>query len=277
MIPSRDMSSSKKTSPDGNIERSSRRESPTRSGAESVMPYDESESKGKQVETMFDSIAPAYDLMNTIMSLGMCVRWRNRALDMAARIMDASPRSILDVATGTGDVAFALHARYPEARISGIDLSEGMLRIAREKSKEIQGSENIEFRQGDSLAIGYADASFDLVTVAYGVRNFENLEKGYSEMLRVLRPGGVICVVELSMPASALPLLFYKAYTRGVIPLAGRIVSGDPRAYSYLHESIEAAPQRDAMTSIMSRAGFVGAEWKSLIPGVVTIYTARRP
>lgn len=245
-------------------------------GAEKIMPYGDDAAKGGQVEKMFDSIAPAYDLMNNVMSLGMHTRWRNIALRMASERLGHCPQDILDVATGTGDVAFALHKLYPEARITGLDLSDGMLAIAREKCGSLPAEEReaLKFIQGDSLGMGFADNSFDLITVAYGVRNFENLRKGYAEMLRVMRPGGVIGVVELSQPTSWLPLMSYRAYTRGLIPVAGRIVSGDPRAYSYLHESIEAAPQREEMARIMKEVGFSGARWKSLMPGAVTIYTA---
>lgn len=261
----------------GNINETMSKAKDVKKGAEGVMPYaGDSRAKGGQVESMFDSIAPAYDLMNFIMSLGMCGHWRNKAIRLAVGRLAAEPRDILDVATGTGDVAFALHRRFPSAGIIGIDLSEGMLGMARAKQESIVESAggSIEFRQGDSLALEFPDDSFDLVTVAYGVRNFENLADGYGEMLRVLRPGGAICVVELSMPTSGVPLFFYRMYTRGAIPFAGRLISGDPRAYSYLHESIEAAPQRAAMTSLMEKAGFREARWKSLIPGVVTIYTA---
>lgn len=246
---------------------------------EKVMPYgDDAGSKGGQVEEMFDSIAPAYDQMNTIMSLGMHTYWRNKALRMAAKLLGREPGRVLDVATGTGDVAFAMSHLWPEAEIIGIDLSEGMLSIAREKRDFMAEKRkiNIDFRKGDSLALEYPDSQFDLVTVAYGVRNFENPLKGYQEMLRVLRPGGVICVVELSMPTAWLPLLFYKGYTRGLIPVAGRLMSGDPRAYSYLHESIEAAPQRGDMTALMKKAGFSNAEFKSVFPGAVTIYTGKK-
>ncbi|MDE6273409.1 MAG: bifunctional demethylmenaquinone methyltransferase/2-methoxy-6-polyprenyl-1,4-benzoquinol methylase UbiE [Muribaculaceae bacterium] len=254
-------------------------------GAEKIMPYGDDAAKGGQVEKMFDSIAPAYDFMNSVMSLGMHTHWRNLALRMAADRLseeetheNRSPENILDIATGTGDVAFALHARYPQAHISGLDLSEGMLEIARKKSEALPEEEQamISFRQGDSLKMNFEDATFDMITVAYGVRNFENLRQGYSEMRRVLRPGGVLCVIELSQPTGWLPLLGYRAYTRGVIPIAGRLVSGDPRAYSYLHESIEAAPQRGAMTAIMEEVGFREARWKSIFPGAVTIYTAIR-
>lgn len=247
-------------------------------GAEKIMPYGDDSAKGGQVEQMFDSIAPAYDLMNSVMSLGMHTRWRNRALKLAGELLGHSPAEILDVATGTGDVAFALHRRFPEARIHGLDLSEGMLSIAREKLGSLPENERelITFVQGDSLAMEFPDNHFDLITVAYGVRNFENLRKGYAEMLRVLKRGGVLCVIELSQPTGWLPLAGYRIYTRGIIPVAGRMVSGDPRAYSYLHESIEAAPQRDAMTSIMKEAGFADCVWKSIFPGAVCIYLATK-
>lgn len=246
---------------------------------EKVMPYgDDAGSKGGQVEEMFDSIAPAYDEMNTIMSLGMHTYWRNKALRMAGELLGADPENILDVATGTGDVAFALCRRWPQTKVVGIDLSEGMLSIARDKRDYLAEKHpmNVDFRKGDSLNMEFPDNSFDLITVAYGVRNFENPGKGYEEMLRVLRPGGVICVIELSQPTAWLPLTLYKWYTRGLIPIAGRLMSGDPRAYSYLHESIEAAPQRGAMTALMSAAGFRDASFKSVFPGAVTIYTGKK-
>lgn len=253
-----------------------------KSGAERVLPYsgvsEDSSGKGKQVETMFDNIAPAYDLMNTLMTLGMHTRWRNYAIKRALKMLGREPEDILDVASGTGDVAFALRRRLPEVHIAGLDLSEGMLAIARRKLAElpIDQARGMSFIQGDSLNIPLNDNSFDLITVAYGVRNFENTLQGYREMLRVLRPGGVICVVELCQPEAWLPLAGYKIYTRGIIPAAGRIISGDYRAYSYLHESIEAAPQRKAMSDIMLEAGFRNCKWKALFPGVVCIYLGEK-
>lgn len=247
-----------------------------RQGAESVMPYTPGEDKGKQVESMFDSIAPAYDFMNACMSLGMHTHWRNHALRLACRRLGRVPEDVLDVATGTGDLVFAMRRRYPHAAITGIDLSGGMLEIARRKLQEFPDERNISFLQGDCMDMPIPDDSFDMVTVAYGVRNFEDMKRGYAEMRRVLRPGGVLCVVELSQPVSAIPLLLYKGYTRGFIPVAGRLMSGDPRAYSYLHESIEAAPQRSAMTAIMESAGLRDCTWKSLFPGAVCIYLASK-
>lgn len=264
----------------------------TARGAEKIMPYGSKEgngAKGKQVEDMFDSIAPAYDLMNSLMTMGMHKIWRNRALKLAlAMLRDSggSPGRILDVASGTGDVVFALHKSLPEADITGVDLSQKMLDIAIEKAGRLKaGNANafagrkdgeIRFVKGDCLALPFADECFDMVTVAYGVRNFENALQGYREMLRVLRPGGVLCVIELCQPVSAPVLAGYKLYTRGLIPAAGRIVSGDSRAYSYLHESIEAAPQRDDMCALMREAGFVKASWRTYFPGVICAYIAQK-
>lgn len=257
----------------------------TLSGAELVNPYGdvEEESKSEQVERMFDSIAPAYDFMNAAMTLGLCDRWRNRALNLVEDVLRKAgremPGNILDVACGTGDVAFEMARRWPDAQISGIDLSEGMLAKAREKQAKLPSSmaERICFSQADCLSLPFPDASFDLVTVAYGVRNFERLAEGYSEMFRVLKPKGLLCVIELSRPDGRLTGPLYDLYSRTLIPLAGRLVSGDPRAYSYLPESIAAAPQRDDMTHIMANSGFTACIWKSLTFGAVTIYLGVRP
>lgn len=250
---------------------------PEKRGAERVNPYDDSRHKTEQVEQMFDSIAPAYDFMNTAMTFGLHRYWRDRAL---AALRKAAPEAsdILDVATGTGDVAFRLASLFPHARITGCDLSGGMLAIAQRKLERAEKSvkERISFGQADCLALPYADSSFDAVTVAYGVRNFERLAQGYAEMLRVLRPGGVLCVIELSCPEGKLTRPLYNLYSRQLIPTVGRLVSGDSRAYSYLPESIAAAPQRDAMTALMREAGFGRAAWRSLTFGAVTVYLARK-
>lgn len=241
---------------------------------ENVDPYLDSRPKSRQVEEMFDSIAPAYDFMNTAMTFGLHKAWRDKALGML-RGVAPDPVRILDVATGTGDVAFRMHGMFPEADITGIDLSEGMLEVARKKARGMaQGK--LTFKWADCLSLPFPDNTFDAVTVAYGVRNFQHLDKGYSEMLRVLKPSGTLCVIELSEPANPLMKTAYRIYARGIIPLIGRLVSGDSRAYSYLPESIAACPQREGMTMIMRNAGFRHASFKSLTFGAVTIYMAQK-
>lgn len=267
-----------------------------KTGAEVVNPYDNRREKGEQVEEMFDSIASAYDFMNTAMTFGLHRHWRDRALKEAVKKLDRDSLreketnatseatgnnirkslNILDVATGTGDVAFRLHEMLPQAKITGIDLSVGMLEVARKKLGDLPTGERelIVFGKADCLDLPIHDSSFDLITVAYGVRNFENLLKGLREMRRVLRKGGVLCIIELSVPEGKLTGLGYRIYTRHLIPTIGRMVSGDSRAYTYLPESIAAAPQRGAMADKMKEAGFSDITWKSLTFGAVTFYIA---
>lgn len=245
---------------------------------EQVKPYDETTDKGEQVEQMFDSIAPAYDFMNTAMTFGLHRRWRDKALRGVCEALEgvAAPR-VLDLACGTGDVTLRLAALCPGAEITGADLSAGMLEVARRKLLKADAgvARRIRFEQADALHMPFADGEFDTVTIAYGVRNFENLRAGYAEMRRVMRPGGTLCVIELCEPGNALMRLGYKFYSRCLIPLAGRLVSKDPRAYSYLPQSIAACPQRRAMTALMREAGFRGADCRVLFPGVCAIYMAQ--
>lgn len=259
-------------------------ETPAKTGAETVNPYDDIRQKGKQVEEMFDSIAPAYDFMNTAMTFGLHRRWRDKALKAALTSLPApavkdggEETRILDVATGTGDVAFRLHHLLPKARITGIDLSSGMLDVARKKLDSMPGDagELLAFGQADCLSLPFHDGEFSMITVAYGVRNFENLLQGLREMRRTLAPGGVLCVIELSCPTGTLTGMGYKFYTRSLIPALGRMVSGDNRAYTYLPESIAAAPQREKMVMVMKEAGFTDIRWKSLTFGAVTYYLAK--
>ena len=253
----------------------------TLTGAERINPYSDKGAKGDQVEQMFDSIAPAYDFMNTAMTFGLHKSWRSRAIKHATRLLPKDKRlSILDLATGTGDLTFHLHTLFPSSDIQGIDLSEGMLDVARHKLDSMPNNGkggNISFYQGDCLNLkNINDNSQDLITIAYGVRNFEHLRKGLAEMARVLKPGGVICIIELSQPRTPHLRMFYTLYSNHIIPFVGKMVSHDNRAYSYLPESIAAAPQRSALTSIMKECGFRNPEWRSMTFGSVTYYIATK-
>lgn len=239
--------------------------------AEKINPYDDSRCKTEQVQEMFDSIAPAYDFMNRAMTFGIDKLWRAKAVKMINR---QSPKTILDVATGTGDLAIKLAKTLNIEKVTGIDLSEGMITVGRKKINEAGLSNKIELEQGDCLALPFADNSFDCITVAYGVRNFERLEAGYKEMQRVLKDGGMLCVIELSTPTSPIVKPLYKFYTRYIIPFVGRLVSKDVRAYSYLPESIAAVPQGTEMLALMRNAGFADCKYRPLTFGTCTIYTA---
>ena len=243
---------------------------------EQVNPYGGSDTrhKAEQVREMFDNIAPAYDFMNRAMTFGIDRCWRRKAVDMLRR---HNPQTILDVASGTGDLALLMGRMTDAASITGIDLSEGMTAIGNRKIADAGLGSRIRLVTGDCLAMPMASDSFDAVTAAYGVRNFENLLAGYREMLRVLRPGGTITVIELSTPSNPVIRPLYRFYTRCIIPAIGRLISKDVRAYSYLPESIAAVPQRDAMTALMEQAGFTSAAWRQLTFGTCCIYTAVKP
>lgn len=240
---------------------------------EKVNPYrNDDRSKDEQVQSMFDAIAPAYDFMNHAMTGFLDRVWARKLVGEAVK---GSPREVIDLATGTGDVAFALARRLPGAHVTGIDLSAGMLERARAKAVAMPGVA-IEFIQADGLHTGLPDACADVITIAYGVRNYADIAAGYREMYRLLRPGGRVLVLELSTPTASVPKAFYRFYSGTVIPAMGRLISRDTRAYSYLPESIAAAPQRQAMTRLMSEAGFRDTAFRSLTFGVVTLYTGVR-
>lgn len=241
--------------------------------AEDITPYDHSRGKTEQVREMFDNIAPAYDRLNRAMSLGLDHSWRRKAVDMVGA---TKPHTIVDIATGTGDFALSLARRIPESHIIGLDLSEGMVGIGRRKVADAGLSDRIDLQVGDCLASPLPDGIADAVTVAFGVRNFADLPAGYAAMMRMLRPGGMLCVIELSTPQSPLIRPFYNLYARHIIPLMGRLVSKDNRAYSYLPESIAAVPCGERMTALMEAAGGVDARFYPLTFGVCTIYTAFR-
>lgn len=240
---------------------------------EEIKPYDSEGGKAKQVEEMFDSIAPAYDFMNRAMTLGIDRWWRRVAVRMVGK---KHPQRILDVATGTGDFAIDLYRKLQPEQVVGIDLSQGMLDVAREKIAKRDLGDVLTVQQGDCLAMPFEDGSFDAVTVAFGVRNFEHLLQGYQQMHRVLRPGGVLCVVELSTPRNRLVRWFYDLYTLHIIPWMGSLKSGDRSAYRYLPQSIAAVPQGEDMLAIMREAGFVDCKVKRLTLGTCSIYTGER-
>ena len=241
---------------------------------EQVTPYNDSTSaKTEQVRQMFDSIAPAYDFMNRAMTMGIDIWWRRLAVKRLKRIR---PTSILDVATGTGDFAIQLHNTLHPQHITGVDLSQGMLdeAVRKVKQKGLDGA--ITFQQGDCMALRMKEETFDAVTVAFGVRNFEHLQQGYREMARVLKPGGMLCVLELSTPTHPLIRWFYDLYTLHIIPWLGSLKSGDKSAYRYLPQSIAAVPQGDDMLQLMRNAGLREATFKRLTLGVCTIYIGIR-
>lgn len=242
-------------------------------GAERITPYGDQRSKTSQVREMFDSIAPAYDFMNRAMTMGIDRLWRRRAVSMVKR---ANPSHILDVATGTGDLAITLARALPASRVTGIDLSPGMIALGREKVEAASLTDRVTLVEGDCLALPFDDATFDCVTVAYGVRNFERLAEGYREMARVLAPGGTLCVIELTTPRNPLVKPLYNLYTRHIIPLVGRMVSKDVRAYAYLPESIAAVAQGREMLALMEAAGLTDTRLRSMTLGTCTIYIARK-
>lgn len=243
--------------------------------AEQIKPYEgDTREKTSQVRDMFDSIAPAYDFMNRAMTLGVDRAWRRKAVEIAAQ---DSPVNVLDLATGTADLAIALARRLPGAAITGADLSEGMIAEGRVKIERAGLSSRVRLEVADGLHLPMPDNTFDCITIAYGIRNFASMLDGYREMWRVMRPGGRVVVLELSTPVNPVALGLYNIYTRTLIPVAGRLLSHDRRAYSYLPESIRAVAQGNEMTALMSEAGFTGASFRRLTFGSCTIYTAVKP
>ncbi|MEF9924584.1 MAG: bifunctional demethylmenaquinone methyltransferase/2-methoxy-6-polyprenyl-1,4-benzoquinol methylase UbiE [Muribaculaceae bacterium] len=239
--------------------------------AEKIRPYNDKENKTGQVQQMFDSIAPAYDFMNRAMTFGIDKLWRRKAVNL---LRAYNPKRILDVATGTGDLAIKLQKELHPSQMIGIDLSQGMLNIAIEKVAKKMFNAHLSFEQGDCLNMRFGEGEFDAVTVAYGVRNFEHLDKGYAEMYRVLATGGVLCVVELSTPTNPIIKVLYDFYSRTLIPNIGKLISKDKRAYSYLPESIAAVPQGNEMLEIMRNVGFSNCSFIPLTFGTCTIYLA---
>lgn len=238
-----------------------------------VVPYkDKTTSKREQVAEMFDNISPKYDLLNHVLSGGIDILWRKKAI---RQLKPFAPKRILDIATGTGDFALEALALKPE-KIVGVDISEGMLNVGREKMAKRGVDHIIEMRAGDSERLPFSDNEFDAVIVSFGVRNFENLLKGLTDMHRVTRKGGVCLVLEFSNPRSFPFRQLYGFYSNTILPLIGRLVSRDASAYTYLPESVKAFPDGTDFLRIFEQAGFTKTKWIPLTFGIASIYIGQK-
>jgi len=237
---------------------------------EQVTPYQSGEAKKEQVSTMFNRIASSYDLLNRMTSLGIDVIWRKRAI---AQLKDGEHRRILDVATGTADVAIEIRKQLPNVEhITGLDISAEMLAVGREKVSKKGWDEQITLIEGDSEAMPFEDNSFDAVTAAFGVRNFENLEKGMREIHRVLRPGGTLVVLEFSHPTAFPIKQLFNLYFKYILPTIGSVISKDKKAYRYLYESVQAFLNQEQFLAQLSQIGFKSNQCKSLTFGISSLY-----
>lgn len=238
-----------------------------------VTPYKDSElTKKRQVEQMFDNISGNYDGLNRVISMGTDVKWRRKVVNLVA---ETNPKSILDIATGTGDLAIQMTKTGAE-RIVGLDLSEGMLSVGRKKIDKRNLNGKIEMIQGDSENLPFEDNSFDAITVAFGVRNFENLEKGLEEIKRVLVAGGIFVVLETSVPTKFPYKQGYRLYANFILPVIGKLFSKDKNAYSYLSESAANFPYGVAFNNILKKIGFINVKDLPQTFGVSTIYIASK-
>ena len=240
---------------------------------ESIKPYNEEEKKSVQVERMFDNIAPAYDQLNHTLSWGIDKSWRKKAIDW---LKPFNPQRMMDVATGTGDFAIQACRVLNPKELIGTDISEGMMNVGRQKVKEAGLESRISFAKEDCTALSFPDNRFDAITVAFGVRNFEDLDKGLREMHRVLDSEGKLVILELSEPEWFPMKQLYALYSKVVIPTLGKLLSKDRSAYTYLPQSIKAFPQGEVMREIILKAGFSEARFKRLTLGICTLYTATK-
>lgn len=234
-----------------------------------IKPYrDSSRGKKEQIADMFDHIAPKYDFLNHSLSFGIDKIWRRKAIRL---ISGYAPRTILDVATGTGDFAIAA-LKSGAQKITGIDISKEMVAVGQEKIRKMGLENKIELMIGDSEAIDFPDQTFDVATVAFGVRNFENLGQGLDQLFRVLKTGGTLCVLEFSKPRNPVVRFLYKVYSTSIMPWFGRLVSGNKSAYTYLPQSVEGFPDGEKFIIFMQKSGFVKIQEYRLTFGIATIY-----
>lgn len=238
-----------------------------------VTPYKDSNlGKKEQVTRMFDNISNDYDGLNRVISFGIDIQWRKKVV---AILKEESPNSILDIATGTGDLAIAM-VKTGAKKIVGLDISPGMLAVGEKKIKEKNLSPVIDLVVGDSENLSFETGTFDAVTVSFGVRNFENLEKGLSEILRVLRPGGTLIILETSVPTKTPYKQGYNFYTKNILPLIGKLFSKDNSAYGYLSESAAVFPHGENFNNILREIGFIDVTNKPQTFGVASIYVAKK-
>jgi demethylmenaquinone methyltransferase / 2-methoxy-6-polyprenyl-1,4-benzoquinol methylase len=238
-----------------------------------VVPYKEQDaSKKEQVAQMFDNVSPKYDFLNHLLSGGIDILWRKKAIRLLKK---AQPKTILDIATGTGDFAIEALTLKPD-KIVGVDISEGMLSFGREKIKKLGMESVITLQSGDSERLQFQDNTFDAVIVSFGVRNFENLEKGLTDMCRVMKSGGTCIVLEFSKPQKFPMKQLYNFYFKNILPTVGKIVSKDTSAYTYLYDSVQAFPEGNDFMKVLERAGFNNTQCLPLTFGISTIYIGRK-
>ncbi len=240
---------------------------------EKIIPYGKKEEKVKVVEEMFNNIAPNYDKLNHLMSFDIDKGWRRKAI---SRLMPYPHDQILDIATGTGDFAILAAKMLRPEKITAVDISEGMMNVGRLKAKEEGVSDTIDFKKEDCTNMTFADNTFDAVISAFGIRNFQDLDKGLAEMCRVLKKGGHLSIVELATPVKFPMRQLFKIYSHIVLPAYGKIVSHDKSAYEYLPATIEAFPQGEQMMDILLKAGFAKAGFKRLTCGICTMFFAEK-
>ncbi len=240
---------------------------------EKITPYGEESEKAAQVEQMFDDIAPTYDTLNHRLSWNIDKGWRRKAIK---ELVTHQPQTMLDIATGTGDFAILAAQMLKPRKLIGADISEGMMEIGKQKVKKAHLEDIISFEKQDCLELSYPDESFDAVTAAFGIRNFENLDKGLAEMCRVLKKGGMLSIVELTTPVNFPMKQLFWLYSHTFLPVYGKLISKDNSAYSYLTKTIEAFPQGEQMMLILKKAGFAEYRFKRLTFGICTLYIATK-